>query len=86
MTLSKTMHALADPTRLKILEILKKKDLGVSEIAKKLKLSVAIVSHHLQALYKEGILNPEREGKRICYILAETDFVNDLKNLICKYK
>ncbi|KKP59556.1 MAG: Regulatory protein ArsR [Candidatus Magasanikbacteria bacterium GW2011_GWC2_34_16] len=85
--LAKRLQAASEPTRLQILcLIFGKEKVCVSEIAKKLKLSVAIVSHHLQALYKEGILNPEREGKRICYILAETDFVNDLKNLICKYK
>ncbi len=86
-TLAKQLQAASESTRLEILcLIFTKKKACVSEIALKLKLSVASASHHLLALSKEKLLRSEREGKKICYVLEDTNFVNDLKNLICKYK
>jgi DNA-binding transcriptional ArsR family regulator len=85
--LAKNFKALADENRLKVLCVIyDKKRVCVSEIAEKLKQSVAIVSHHLHALAKAGLVAPKRDGKRICYLLLNTSFSNDLKKLVCKYK
>jgi DNA-binding transcriptional ArsR family regulator len=85
--LAKKLQTAGDPCRLKILcYIFTAKRACVSEIAKYLGLSVAIVSHHLLSLAKEGLLESERDGKRICYSLPKTGFLSDLKKLICKYK
>ena len=51
-----------------------------------LDLSIAIVSHHLQVMSKEGLVVPVRAGKKICYELQKEPFINDLKKFICKYK
>jgi len=85
--LAKIMRVVGDENRLKILCIIfGEKKVCVSDIAKKLKLSVAIVSHHLQVMSKEDLVVPVREGKKICYELPKEDFVKDLKKFICKYK
>ena len=85
--LAKLMRTAGDESRLKILcVIFNKKKVCVSDIAKDLNMSIAIVSHHLQALSHEGLLLSVREGKRICYELPVEPFVNDLKKFICKYK
>ncbi len=85
--LAKLMRTAGDESRLKILCIIfNKKKVCVSDIAKELDMSVAIVSHHLQALSREGLLLSAREGKRVCYELPKDKFVMDLKNFICKYK
>ncbi|HLC69695.1 MAG TPA: metalloregulator ArsR/SmtB family transcription factor [Patescibacteria group bacterium] len=86
-TLTKLLQTASEPNRLKILcFIFKTERACVSEIAKGLKLGVATTSHHLQSLNEAGLLTPEREGKKICYGLVKTNLINDLKNLICKYK
>jgi len=85
--LAKLMRTAGDESRLKILcVIFGKKKVCVSDIAKELNMSVAIVSHHLQVMSKEDLLIPVREGKRICYELPHGPFVKDLKKFICKYK
>lgn len=85
--LAKLMRTAGDESRLKILCIIfSKKKVCVSDIAEELGVSVAIVSHHLQVMSKEGLVSPVREGKRICYQLPKDQFVKDLKNFVCKYK
>jgi len=85
--LAKLMRTAGDESRLKILcTIFSKKKVCVGDIAKELDMSIAIVSHHLQALSREGLLLSVREGKRICYELPQDLFVKDLKKFICKYK
>ncbi|MFA6297455.1 MAG: metalloregulator ArsR/SmtB family transcription factor [Candidatus Paceibacterota bacterium] len=85
--LAKLMRVAGDESRLKILCIIfSKKKVCVSDIAEKLDMSVAIVSHHLQVMAKEGLAVPVREGKRVCYELPKGQFVKDLKKFVCKYK
>lgn len=85
--LAKLMRTAGDESRLKILcVIFGKKKVCVSDIAEDLNLSIAIVSHHLQVMSKEGLVVSIREGKRICYKLPEDAFINDLKKFVCKYK
>lgn len=85
--ISKVIKIVGDENRLKILCILfSEKNICVSDIAEKMNMSIAIISHHLQVLSKADILEPVRDGKRICYKLSTKPFVNDLKKFICKYK
>jgi DNA-binding transcriptional ArsR family regulator len=85
--LAKLMRTAGDESRLKILcVIFGKEKVCVSDIAEDLDMSVAIVSHHLQVMAKEGLVVSTREGKRICYELPKGSFVKDLKKFICKYK
>jgi DNA-binding transcriptional ArsR family regulator len=85
--LAKLMRVAGDESRLKILcVVFSEKKVCVSDIAKSLNLSVAIVSHHLQVMSKEGLVVSIREGKRICYQLPHKPFIKDLKKFICKYK
>lgn len=85
--LAKLMRTAGDENRLKILcVIFSKKKLCVSEIAHESNLNVALTSHHLQVMSKEGLLISAREGKKICYELPKEPFVGDLKKFICKYK
>jgi DNA-binding transcriptional ArsR family regulator len=81
------MRTAGDENRLKILCIIfGKKNVCVSDIAKELSLSIAVVSHHLQVMFREGLVLPVRQGKRICYELPREPFIADLKKFVCKYK
>ncbi len=81
------LKIIADTSRLNLLcYLFKHKNPCVTDIAKDLNMSVAIVSHHLKVLSKQDILQSCRDGKKNCYTLSKTDFNKDLKNFICKYK
>lgn len=85
--IAKIMRTTGDENRLKILCIFfSEKNICVSDMAEKMNMSVAIISHHLKVLAKDKIIFPIRDGKRICYQLSKEKFVNDLKRFICKYK
>ncbi len=85
--LAKLMRTAGDESRLRILCIIYgRKKVCVSDIAKELGMSVAIVSHHLQVMSKEKLVVPVREGKMVCYVLPEDQFVKDLKKFVCKYR
>ena len=85
--LAKIMRTVGDESRLKILcVIFNENKICVSDIAKKLDMSVAIVSHHLQVMSREDLLVPVRDGKNVCYGLTKGPFISDLKKFICKHK
>jgi DNA-binding transcriptional ArsR family regulator len=61
--------ALADPNRRKILQLLKKRDMNVSEIAKHFSFTGATLSHHLDVLKNADLVVTERRGQFIEYSL-----------------
>lgn len=69
MGLQNTLHALADPTRRKILDMLKKGRLSAGEITAQLPMTGATVSHHLSVLRDADLIFDHREGKFIYYEL-----------------
>jgi len=66
---SKALKALSDLNRLKILELLFKGELCVSDMVKTLKIDQPKVSHHLAILKKAGIIHDRRQGRKIIYSL-----------------
>ena len=64
--------ALADPTRRRILELLKSGDLTVGELAKNFDASKPTLSHHLATLKAAGLVTDERHGQNIVYSLNTT--------------
>lgn len=77
---------IGEENRLKIMCVLvSNKNLCVSDIAKKLSLSVASTSHHLRTLEKNNILISSKEGKEVCYRLVDSPIIKDIKKLFCKY-
>jgi len=55
--LVRTLKALADPTRLKILHYLSAEELSPSELARRLRLRAPTVTHHLNELRLAGLVN-----------------------------
>ena len=85
--LAKVMRTAGDESRLKILcVIFRERKICVSDIAQDLNLSVAIVSHHLKVMARDGLLSPQQEGKCTFYYLPDKPLALDLKKFICKYK
>lgn len=61
--------ALADESRLKILNLLLEKDRCVNEIIEALDLAQSLISHHLKILKKASLVDSVRMGQKICYRL-----------------
>jgi len=66
---SQMLKAMAHPIRVSIMSILEEEKLNVTQIYEKLDLEQSVVSHHLGILRDKGVLNGEREGKKVYYSL-----------------
>lgn len=69
---STKLKALADPTRLAVLQVLMEGPKYVNELSTMLKVEQSLLSHHLQVLRKVQLVEPIREGKSIAYQLTES--------------
>ena len=76
------IKALGDPTRLKIIYLLKYGELCVCEIMKVLEKPQPTVSHHLNLLKNVGILKWRKEGVWIHYKLSNPKLPESLKKLL----
>ena len=81
MTLNNTFSALSDPTRRKILELLKKKDMSVNEIALNFDITLPSLSHHLTTLKSANLVTSRRKGQQIIYSLNLSVFEEIAKEL-----
>ena len=64
--------ALADPTRRRILELLREKEMSAGEIAEHFDLSKPTLSGHFNVLREAGLVETERNGTTIVYRLNVT--------------
>jgi len=62
---------LSDPTRLRIVMVLKREELCVHEIAGAIGLSISAVSHQLRLLKTTKLVKNRRNGKMIYYSLDD---------------
>ncbi|ALS25501.1 autorepressor SdpR family transcription factor [Paenibacillus cisolokensis] len=82
MSLNDTFKALADPTRRKILDLLKDGDLTAGQIAEHFDMTKPSISNHLNILKHAGLVWDERKGQTIVYSLNTTVFQDVMKWLI----
>jgi DNA-binding transcriptional ArsR family regulator len=69
--LSGLFQVLSDETRLKIIQALEKRELCVSDIAKRVGVSQPAVSHQLSTLRQTDLVRERRVGQRIYYRIAD---------------
>ena len=62
---------LGDKTRTKILAILEKGELNVSNISTLVGLKISAVSHQLRLLRQAKLIKPRKEGKEVVYSLDD---------------
>ena len=60
----------SNPTRLEILNLLRDKEMSVTELIQKTNLSQANISQHLAIMKHKGIVIARRDGKNIHYKIA----------------
>jgi ArsR family transcriptional regulator len=67
----KSLRALSDPTRLRIVALLEKDELSVNELQEITRMGQSRISTHLGLLQDAGLVASRREGKRTFYKLNE---------------
>ena len=75
-----TIHAevckiFSNSTRLKILNLLRDKEMSVTELIEKTRLSQVNISQHLSIMKSKGIVTSNRKGKNIYYKLINPKIV-----------
>ena len=74
--------ALADPTRRKILELLKNKSLNAGEIAAEFNMTKPSISNHLSILKQAYLVDSEKIGQNVIYSL-KTSVLEDMLKMLC---
>jgi ArsR family transcriptional regulator len=64
-------HALADVTRIRILNVLSRAEHPVGRIASALSLEQSTISKHLQVLFRAGFVERRRAASTVIYSLAD---------------
>lgn len=72
--MNETFKALADPTRRKILELLKERDLTAGEISDYFNMTKPSISNHLKILKQADLVQDEKRGQFVIYSLNTTVF------------
>ena len=67
--------ALADPTRLEILNLLSKGEKSVSELATMMKIRQATLSQHLAVLRQRNVVVTRKQGTTVSYKIANRKMV-----------
>jgi len=62
-SLDEIFAALSDPTRRRILDLLARAELCVTDLAKPFSISLPAISKHLRVLEKAGLIKRERDGR-----------------------
>ena len=77
MLFEATFKALADPTRRRILELLRHGEMSAGELCARFDATGATISHHLSVLKAAGLVSDEKRGKYIYYSL-DTSVMEDI--------
>jgi DNA-binding transcriptional ArsR family regulator len=79
---ARIFRAVADVSRLRILELLKGESLTVSELAQITKAGVSATSHQLRILWTERLVSRRRQGKFVLYGLADQHVADILAGVL----
>lgn len=67
--MNKVFKALSDPTRRRVLQLLRKRPMTAGELADEFPLSKPTMSRHFAVLREADLIEPEKSGKTITYRL-----------------
>lgn len=76
------LRAMGDAARLRILDLLKERELCVTEIVAEVGEKFTTVSQRLKLLRSEGLIVRRREGNHIYYALADRHIVDLILNAL----
>ena len=68
-------HALSDPLRLEVVELLQQQELCVCDLCDRINVSQSKLSFHLKTLKEAGLIRPRQQGRWIYYSLNLARFI-----------
>ena len=78
-------HAIADPTRREIIQLVAKEPLNVNAVADNFSISRPAISKHVKILEECGLVQVEKKGReRICK--AKLDSLQEVSDWVTQYK
>jgi DNA-binding transcriptional ArsR family regulator len=83
--IGKVFKAIADPTRRRILDLLREGDLSAGAIAEHFNMTKPAISHHLSALKEADLAVERREGQQVIYSLREDSIVEAWDGFLAKF-
>jgi len=84
--MSEVYRALADPTRRRVLELLREREMSAGEIAEHFDLAKPTLSGHFAVLRESGLVTSERSGTTITYRLNVSVLEEALMALMGAFK
>jgi ArsR family transcriptional regulator, arsenate/arsenite/antimonite-responsive transcriptional repressor len=84
--MSEVYRALADPTRRRILELLREREMSAGEIAEHFSLAKPTLSGHFAVLREARLVSPEKTGTTIIYRLNVSVLEEALMALMDAFK
>jgi len=84
--MSEVYRALADPTRRRVLELLREREMSAGEIAEHFQLAKPTLSGHFAVLREAGLVTPEKTGTTIIYRLNVSVLEEALMALMDAFK
>ena len=75
ITIAASFHALSDPLRVRVLELLRDRELCVCDLCEHLGTTQSKLSFHLKTLKSAGLVRSRQEGRWIYYSLDLPQFV-----------
>ena len=84
--MSEVYKALADPTRRRILEMLREREMNAGEISRHFDLAKPTLSGHFAVLREAGLVTPEKSGTTITYRLNVSVLEEALMALMGAFK
>lgn len=75
-------QSLSDPTRQKILKLLGKEELSVTQICKHFSITQPSISHHLLMMKKAGLVRSKKQGRTVYYYLDKESFLKNCSSVL----
>lgn len=69
--LSRVTHAISNPKRMELIDVLSQKDYSVEELSKEISMTIASTSQHLQVLKSAKLVETKRNGNFIIYSVSD---------------
>ena len=80
--LADMFRLMSDPTRLKIILACLDAPAAVNEMAERLGISASLVSHHLRLLRAARLLQAERRGRQVFYMVGDEHIRSMLADMV----
>lgn len=79
------MKAISDKRRLDIIKLIKNESLCGQDLAERIGLSPATISHHMSSLVSAGFINVDKQNPRVSYSINRDfikSFIQNLSNTL----